>query len=246
VNHKYLDVVLKTTLPVSFQESLTSRLDVLRRGHVEAVVECSSSFRRVVVDQELLSSCLQTVKRFSKKEIDPASFFSLPGVLIFKEDVPVSIQKDIIKHFDLAVSKLQLSRKKEGQKLEKLFLMYLKRISSSVMAIEKRRKTVAQEKQKELQALVTQNPVDFSQGIAEWLDRWSVDEELERLKMHVQEMLDLLKKKESGKEIEFYAQEMLREANTITSKSRDFHLKKHAIAIKSTVESIKEQVRNLC
>ncbi|MCB1315988.1 MAG: DUF1732 domain-containing protein [Leptospiraceae bacterium] len=98
------------------------------------------------------------------------------------------------------------------------------------------------------------------QTVLNWLEKNNIQEELERIPMHTGAIRALLsgpqKKRaatktrtdaaDSGRLIEFYAQELLRECNTIGSKARDFEIRNCVVRMKTTIENIKEQVRNIC
>ena len=79
-----------------------------------------------------------------------------------------------------------------------------------------------------------------------YADKISVDEEIVRFKSHIKAMQEELYEKESvGRKLDFLAQEMNREANTILSKSSDVELSNHAIELKTNVEKVREQVQNI-
>ena len=75
----------------------------------------------------------------------------------------------------------------------------------------------------------------------------AVDEEIVRLQSHIRSMRDVLWKGDGavGRKLDFMAQEMNREANTILSKSSDAALAEHAIELKTNVEKVREQIQNI-
>jgi uncharacterized protein (TIGR00255 family) len=84
------------------------------------------------------------------------------------------------------------------------------------------------------------------QEVAVYSDRICVDEEMVRLKSHIATMKDeLIKGGAVGRKLDFLAQEMNREANTTLSKSSDLHLSDTAIALKTEIEKVREQVQNI-
>ena len=79
-----------------------------------------------------------------------------------------------------------------------------------------------------------------------YADKIAVDEEIVRLQSHISSMTDVLESDESiGRKLDFMAQEMNREANTILSKSSDVDLADHAIELKTNVEKVREQIQNI-
>ena len=82
--------------------------------------------------------------------------------------------------------------------------------------------------------------------VAFFADRCDINEEVSRLTQHVREFNRTMRKRgPKGKMLEFVAQEMLREANTIGSKANDFGLAREVVKIKTAIEQIKEQVANV-
>ncbi len=79
-----------------------------------------------------------------------------------------------------------------------------------------------------------------------YIEKLDISEEVIRLNQHKKYFLELLfNEHESGKKINFLTQEMLREVNTIGSKSNDFELQKSVVLIKEKLEKIKEQIQNV-
>ena len=79
-----------------------------------------------------------------------------------------------------------------------------------------------------------------------YADKIAVDEELVRLRTHIKHMRDLLdSKNEKGRNMDFVAQEMNRESNTILSKSNDIEITNKGIELKTCIEKIREQVQNI-
>ncbi|MBO7729524.1 MAG: DUF1732 domain-containing protein, partial [Lachnospiraceae bacterium] len=79
-----------------------------------------------------------------------------------------------------------------------------------------------------------------------YADKIAIDEELVRLTTHIRHMKDILEKGgESGRNLDFIAQEMNRESNTILSKSNDMDITNRGIELKTCIEKIREQVQNI-
>ncbi len=93
---------------------------------------------------------------------------------------------------------------------------------------------------------VTIEPADLVREIALFVDRSDISEETVRLKSHLQQFDDALGKSEStGRKLEFIAQEMGREINTIGSKANDTEISAHVVEMKTRLERIREQVQNV-
>jgi len=86
----------------------------------------------------------------------------------------------------------------------------------------------------------------LAQEIAFLSDRADISEEIARLRTHIEHFRTIMdEEKEVGKRLDFLTQELNREANTITSKTNNMIVKEHALAIKSEIEKIREQVQNV-
>ena len=100
-----------------------------------------------------------------------------------------------------------------------------------------------------MRGLLSESAIDENRIVQEvtiYADRVAVDEELVRLKSHIEAMDHELSREGSiGKKLDFLAQEMNRESNTILSKSDDLVISDHAIELKTCVEKIREQVQNI-
>lgn len=93
---------------------------------------------------------------------------------------------------------------------------------------------------------VTVEPTDLLREISLFVDRSDISEEVVRLRSHLQQFADTLQLDESsGRKLEFIAQEMAREANTIGSKANDAEISRFVIEIKSALERIREQIQNV-
>ena len=142
-------------------------------------------------------------------------------------------------------------RMKEGAKLEKELKKYLKNIITQIKNIKKNEKSRIKPKREKIEKkLKTFNlKIDKSrmeQEMIFFLEKIDITEELVRLDYHCSYFLDLIKNEDqAGRKLNFLCQEILREINTIGSKSSDFKLQKSVILIKEEIEKIKEQVQNV-
>jgi uncharacterized protein (TIGR00255 family) len=152
-----------------------------------------------------------------------------------------------------ALQKFVESREKEGEALKTDLLQKLDDMEKDVAKIEKRvpdivveYKAALREKVKEL---LEDNSIDEGRLAAEvtmFADRMAVDEEVVRLKSHIKAMKQELEKGGAvGRKLDFIAQEMNREANTILSKSTDLAVSDTGIELKTGIEKIREQIQNL-
>ena len=178
-----------------------------------------------------------------------------PDVLSL-EDVAVnqeSIKEQLMKALSEAAGHFSDSREKEGENLKTDILAKLEGMKENVAFIEERYPSIVSEYRKKLEDKVAEvvgdTNVDENRIAAEvviYSDKICVDEETVRLKSHIDGMRDeLLKGGNVGRKLDFIAQEMNREANTILSKANDIEVSDHAIDLKTEIEKIREQVQNI-
>jgi uncharacterized protein (TIGR00255 family) len=159
------------------------------------------------------------------------------------------------KCFSHTLAELISGREREGRQLKKEILNHLKnlrRILKQVEILAKQQPIQIQKKLKErLKELGHEAPLSEEKMASEaayYAQRYDLSEEIARLKCHVdffQELLSPQKEEPVGKKLDFLAQELFREANTINSKAQDRGVIKQGLVIKGEVESLRQQVQNL-
>jgi uncharacterized protein (TIGR00255 family) len=164
----------------------------------------------------------------------------LPGVVTVEQRLPDEFPAGrIFAAFDRAAAALVKDRRREGRGLAAALGRMLDELSALLKGIAARRKA--------LRASLRKRAAQ-DEGAPEELDRGEIREELDRFQLHLRAVRDLLRKggDDAGKRIDFFTQEMLREANTIGSKARDFEIRRDVVEIKTQLENLREQARNLC
>jgi len=164
--------------------------------------------------------------------------FQMPGVIETKEsvldvnDLWPSVEKAIQK----ALNDLIGMRKREGKTLSRELANFLSLMSLRIKKIGERSRSILSEKRKIL------NPEEF----VSYQKSSDINEELTRMLHHIDELKALLKSVVPvGKQIDFIAQEMQRETNTIGSKVQDRMVSNGVIALKGKIEKIREQSQNI-
>ena len=152
-----------------------------------------------------------------------------------------------------AAEKFVETRTIEGANLKRDLLGKLDQMAADVTFIEERSPQIIAEYRSKLEEKVKEfledSTIEENRIAAEvtlYADKIAVDEEIVRLQSHISSMTDVLESDESiGRKLDFMAQEMNREANTILSKSSDVDLADHAIELKTNVEKVREQIQNI-
>ena len=144
------------------------------------------------------------------------------------------------------------TRTTEGENLKKDILNKLSGMETLVGHVEERSPQIVEEYRKKLEDKIhelLEMPVDENRMAAEvilYADKICTDEETVRLKSHISHMRDTLEETEGiGRKLDFIAQEMNREANTILSKANDLEVSNYAIGLKTEIEKIREQIQNI-
>jgi uncharacterized protein (TIGR00255 family) len=202
---------------------------------------------------------LQAVKGLDRLlTIDLAGLMQLPGVCQEPRDETDEIEKhgNTIRQLTIkAIEKLQVMRQREGSALFEELMKHVSVIAAALVEIEKRAPSVIEDYHKRLQQRVNQllskaelrvSEVDLIKEVAVFAERADINEEIQRLTSHLSAFEDSCRKDEhAGRKLDFIAQEMLREANTIGSKANDAPIAKNIVEIKGAIDRLKEQVQNV-
>ena len=188
-----------------------------------------------------------------------------PDVLIkdLSQDRRGSYAKDLLKTVEAALKNFDVSKIFEGRALERDFKLRLLEIKKSLAIIQKRIPLGAKEYRKNLESRMKDflpagggsasggkniliDSERLTLEVAMYVKNSDISEEVTRLKSHIDGMQNTLKENgEIGRKVDFIAQEMIREVNTIGSKSSDAAIANSVIAIKSAIEKIREQAQNV-
>ncbi|HQP10386.1 MAG TPA: YicC family protein [Candidatus Omnitrophota bacterium] len=246
VNQRYLDV--NYFLPPGFG-SLESKIrqmiqKEIQRGRVTVSLKIiEKQTQEATLNRNIAQIHLRNAARLKKEfgikgDLSLSDLVRLPGVLEIKEThlSPEALWPVLSKGFEKAIKSLLLMRMSEGRSLAKDVLDKLKSMSLQIKKIQKKAQAILSEKKSEL---TNEEFRSFQRGA-------DVNEEVTRLLHYIDEIRPLLKNGTSvGKKIDFIAQEMLRETNTIGSKLQDKVVSNAVISLKSKIEKIREQSQNI-
>ena len=270
VNHRFLD--LHVRVPEGF-EPLEPRIrqmvrEHVRRGHLEVTLRYELAGGAAVgVNHDVAAAYLQAVHALSKQfgihaEPDLASILRLPGVIgaapALLEAELGQLEEVVAGCLTEALDKLDGMRQQEAEALRQEMAARLENIAGLASKIgpliERARPAFARRLEMRLQELLgdTQmDPARLVQEAALAAERSDVSEELARLASHVRQFQALLSGAgDAGKKLDFLAQEMHREVNTLLSKTpgreaEGLEITKLALEIKSEIEKIREQAQNI-
>lgn len=246
-NHKFLEVVLH--VPDGFlalEDKIKKEIEArLGRGRVICVINISSTpTSDVFVNQALLKKYTVAVKHIQRQfhfdqGVSLDTLIRLPGILSLEEG---SVHKTIIWPrlkvlLRGALDDLVKMRQKEGHALKGFLGKTALDLVVALAGIKARFKKAVREKMQE---------IDSNDERSAFLKDADITEEIDRLGFHVKNFMHKLKKDGPvGKELDFIAQEMQREANTMGAKSFDAAVSGSVVQMKSQIEKIREQVQNI-
>lgn len=222
--------------------------------------EGEKCLHKVEINEKTASEYLKKIKKMQKKlnikgEVAIQDLLTLPGVLENKmEKEEEEIWQYVRKSLEKAIQRLIKYREDEGKRLEKDFKKRLQKIETNLNQVKKHGKQSVDNYRKKL----VQSIGDIAKSaaldkgrleteVALFAKNSDVTEETTRLEGHLMEYKKTMStaKVEAGKKLDFIAQEMQREANTIGAKSNSFEVSKAVIEIKSEIEKLREQIKNI-
>lgn len=247
INHKFLDIVIH--VPAGFlawEDRIKKGIESkIKRGRITCVLNLvGGKTPNVFINKPLLKKYILVLSAIRKEfrienNVSMDTLIHLPGVLSLAEDKisDINIWPRLALILDSALNDLVKTRQREG----KAMYVYLKNRA------EKIRLTMAFIKER-FKVFVKNKGSQFNsdEERMSFLKDSDITEEVERLDFHIRNFKNKLQRNGSvGKELDFIAQEMLRETNTIASKSSDKSISARVIQIKSQIEKIREQVQNI-
>lgn len=265
VNHRYLDVNIKMPKKLSFFESsIRNELkNYIQRGKIDIFItyeDFSESNVCIKYNKELAAEYLKYLRDMSQEfglddDIRVSTLSRYPEVFSMEEQMvdEEEIWKVLSKAIDGAAENFVETRIKEGQNLAEDLIGKLDNMLEYVAFIEERSPKFMDEYRKKLadrvKELLGDAAVDEGRLLTEvtiFADKVCVDEEIVRLKSHIEATKQALTDGGSiGRKLDFIAQEMNREANTILSKANDLDISNRGIELKTEIEKVREQIQNI-
>lgn len=265
VNHRYCDISLKLPKKLAMFEANIRNImkEYASRGKIDIYVSYEDLSEIAVslhYNQAMAEEYMQVFKKMQEDfnietKITAEALAKYPEVVTIEE-----VQQDEEVWWELLEAALRQAAEKfvetrtiEGANLKRDLLGKLDQMAADVAFIEERSPQIIAEYRSKLEEKVKEfledSTIEENRIAAEvtlYADKIAVDEEIVRLQSHISSMTDVLESDESiGRKLDFMAQEMNREANTILSKSSDVDLADHAIELKTNVEKVREQIQNI-
>lgn len=265
VNNRYLDVSIKAPrIFAAYEDVIRNTIrKKLTRGHADVFISFKDKRERptaLIADLALASSYVAAAKSIKEAFPDLPDDLTVSSVLrypeVLKQEDSQSLDEEMTNALNIALNialdKLNEMRAVEGEKLKADMLSRVDTIEELVKEISARAPLVAAEYRERLTARVKEylENANIDEGrllteVAVFTDKSNIDEELTRLRSHIEQFRSIASEGIVGRKLDFLVQEFNREANTTCSKSNDVTITRVGLALKNEIEKIREQVQNL-
>ena len=265
VNHRYLDLSIKMPKKFNyFEASIRTLLKKhIQRGKVDLFINyedytegnLSLKYNKGLAG-EYMNAFQQMAEQFQiPNDITVSALFRFPEVLTMEQtpEDEEQLWKILSDAISRAAERFVETRLEEGEHLRDDLLKKLDYMLELVSFIEERSPRIVEEYRTKLtdkvKELLNGAAIDESRIVTEvtiYADKICTDEEMVRLRSHIETMkTKLIAGGSIGRELDFIAQEMNREANTTLSKANDLETADKAIALKTEIEKVREQIQNI-
>jgi uncharacterized protein (TIGR00255 family) len=259
VNHRFLEIGVRLPDELRASESLLrERIGAkLSRGKVDLAMRLrtKSGSEALQVDDAAVERLGDLARRmdgrFPGLRVDFAQLLQLPGVLQSHAVDPEALQAAASSLLDAVLDDFVAAREREGAKLATVISERADAIAKIAGEVRTLVPLIRAGQRQKLEARLAElgsalDPGRLEQELVIWLQKLDVDEELDRLDSHLDELRRVLKQKEPvGRRLDFLLQEFNREANTLGSKSVDVRTTNAAVELKVLIDQIREQIQNI-
>ena len=264
LNNKYCDINIKNNFQSLEIEQKIEKLikDRVLRGKINILVKVENyglGEEKIILNEDVADSSYKNLKALKEKyklkdEISIDSMLKFRDIFtIVKEEETAKMWPLIEKTLNLALDSLLKMREKEGKALVTDIRKRVKKIQKLIDKIEKYAKSSPLDYQEKFLSKIKKltEGLNVDEGRIEleaaiFAEKTDITEEITRLKSHLIQFDELLNSEESvGRKMDFLTQEINREVNTIGSKTSDIEVTSLVVLVKSELEKIREQARNI-
>jgi uncharacterized protein (TIGR00255 family) len=244
-------------IEANFRNAVAAKLI---RGKIDVSLSVKETSSNVALDSNKLASVYTTYKSIADSlNADTTGLFA---AILQSPDANSVRDEDISEEelarcnslLDSALNQIHLFRMKEGESILADILLRLKNISEALTAVTQRDvnrlNDIRTKMHERLEAFIPKEKIDanrFEQEVIYYLEKMDINEEVSRLSAHCAHFAEVVNSIEIqlGRKLNFIAQEMGREINTIGSKASDFEMQKLVVGMKDELEKVKEQTNNI-
>lgn len=265
VNHKYNDITIKLPRTLSYLEDKIKKTisNNISRGKVDVFItfeNYSNEGKDIIVNKELVKNYMDKFIELANENnlsinIPVTEITKLPDVLTLKDsnDDEDIIENELLECLNEAINNFVNMREAEGNKIKEDLERRISQIEPQIEKISAYSTGLIEEYvvklNERIKEILKTNIVDearLAQEVVIYADKSSVEEEITRLRSHIEQFRKMLKEeKPIGKKMDFLIQEMNREINTTGSKSGSLDITNLVIEIKTELEDIREQIQNI-
>jgi uncharacterized protein (TIGR00255 family) len=262
LNNRYLEIGLRLPkIDYAGEQKLREIVKRhIKRGKVDITVKWERSngeSNTLKVNENAVRQYLEVLSTLKKNfglkgQLTVENILGFRDIITYEENNNIS-ENILANPFENLLKKLDEERVKEGKIIQKDLTGRLKKITQNLKEIEKRwpliiktHENKLKERIKEIIKTASIDEVRVLQEVAIYMERLDISEEIVRLKGHIENFNSTLKSDDAiGRKLDFIVQEMVRETNTIGSKSNDLYINERVVQIKVEIEKMREQAQNV-
>jgi uncharacterized protein (TIGR00255 family) len=261
VNHRYQEVYLRLpeelrVLETGVRELLNSRLS---RGKLDVTLKFKpgeNAETPLRINQRLVEQILEVEQDLADRypldnALDTRDLLRWPGVLEEQEQDYTPVKQQAMQLLETAVDSLIDNRLREGERLGEIILQRCRSLHTEVNRVRELMPEVLDGVRNRIRERLTEVMEELDEARVEQemvllVQRLDVDEEMDRLETHLDEVARVLEADEPiGRRLDFLMQELNRESNTLTSKSNNVEITRSAVEMKVLIEQMREQIQNI-
>ncbi|MEG3591904.1 MAG: YicC/YloC family endoribonuclease [Pseudomonadota bacterium] len=257
LNHRFLEINCR--LPEELRSIESSIREItnahLSRGRIDISIRWQEDMgknTKLELNKSLANELARVASQLKTKDsLNLIDIMRWPGVVKTKDPNKQKMQKLVTTTYLKTLKKLIQSRKNEGNKTKKFVLERCLLAEKTLAKIKKQHPVSIKSIRKKLKDRFADikkdlDPHRFEQEILFFLNKIDIDEEIDRLGSHLQDIKKTLKLDQPvGRKLDFIVQECNREINTISSKSSDIKITKESVELKVLAEQMREQIQNI-
>tara|TARA_R110002167_G_scaffold6277_1_gene28779 strand:+ start:160288 stop:161154 length:867 start_codon:yes stop_codon:yes gene_type:complete len=261
VNHRYLETGFR--FPEALRSLEPAVRDALRKTLARGKVDCQLRIETEGAQENNLKIDEALVVRLNNASgevlhltgggnaLTVHEILKWPGVLLESQALPEDLETHALALFKQTLKELVDTRKREGEELYGFVSKRLAGIREIVSSLKTRMPEIIAAQQQALRDRLEALKIELDgtrleQEIVMYAQKWDIDEELDRLEAHLNEVERVLELNEpSGRRLDFLMQELNREANTLSSKSIVSETTHNAVDLKVLIEQMREQIQNI-
>jgi uncharacterized protein (TIGR00255 family) len=265
LNHRFFDWNYKGTPLGDLENRFRARAQKkLLRGRIEVAIELDfldPARWEIIINETLLGKILTSMEKASRR-LGKSFSFSVDNILrvpqvveIRRRELTPATRSFLEKAFDNTLEQVLRARRREGREIVRQIQRHLRAMKKSLRRVENLARTQPRviraklaQRLKELNGNLPVEEERIAGELAYLVQKADIGEEIMRLRSHIgafEEWLEAEREEPVGKRLDFLSQEIVREANTINSKSQNIVITRESLAIKSEVETIRQHVQNI-